>query len=197
MSGPSWTARSNTVEQELLSDADQHMHKSLDSLRTHLSTIRTGRANPGIIEHLTVDYYGAPTPLQTIAAITSPDPRQLLVQPYDKSALGSIEKALRTSDLGFNPTNDGSMIRIAIPALTEERRRDMVKLVHKRIEESKVAIRNVRRDGLEHLRKLKKDREISEDEEKRATEQLQKVTDRAIREADVIGQTKEAEIMEI
>jgi ribosome recycling factor len=185
------------VEQDLLRDADQHMDKSLDSLRSHLSTIRTGRANPGIIEHLTIDYYGAPTPLQTIAAITSPDPRQLLVQPYDKTALASIERALRTSDLGFNPTNDGSVIRIAIPPLTEERRKDMVKLVHKRVEEAKVAIRNVRRDGLEHLRKLKKDKEVSEDEEKRAQEQLQKVTDRAIREADVIGQTKEAEIMEI
>jgi ribosome recycling factor len=185
------------VDEELVRDADEHMNKSLDALRGNLSTIRTGRANPGIIEHLTVDYYGAPTPLQTIAAITSPDPRQLLVQPYDKTALGSIEKALRTSDLGFNPTNDGSMIRIAIPPLTEERRRDMVRLVHKRVEEAKVAIRNVRRDGIEHLRKLRKDKEISEDEEKRTHEQLQRVTDRAIREADVIGQTKEAEIMEI
>jgi ribosome recycling factor len=197
MSAPFWLERSETVEQDLLRDADQHMDKSLESLRGHLTTIRTGRANPGIIEHLTVDYYGAPTPLQTIAAISSPDPRQLLVQPYDKSALGSIEKALRTSDLGFNPTNDGSVIRIAIPPLTEERRRDMVKLVHKRIEEAKIAIRNVRRDVLEHLRKLKKDRKVSEDEEKRAQEQLQRVTDRAIREADIIGQTKEAEIMEI
>jgi ribosome recycling factor len=185
------------VEQDLLRETDAHMSKSLDALRTNLATIRTGRANPGIIEHLTVEYYGAPTPLQQLAAITAPDPRQLLVQPYDRTALGSIEKAIRQSDLGFNPTNDGSLIRITIPALTEERRRDLVKLVHKRVEDAKVAIRNIRRDSNEHLRKKRKDKEISEDEEKRAQEQLQKVTDRAIREADAIGQAKESEIMEV
>lgn len=185
------------MEQELIRDTEQHMHKSLDVLRTNLSTIRTGRANPSIIEHLTVEYYGAPTALQSIAAISSPDPRQLIVQPYDKGALGSIDKALRQSDLGLNPTNDGALIRITIPQLTEERRRDMVKLVHKRVEEAKISVRNVRRESNEHLRKLKKDKEISEDEEKRSQEQLQKVTDRAIHEADGIGQTKEAEIMEV
>lgn len=185
------------MEQDLLRETDAHMSKSLDALRTNLATIRTGRANPGIIEHLTVEYYGAPTPLQQLAAISAPDPRQLLVQPYDRTALGSIEKAIRQSDLGFNPTNDGSLIRITIPALTEERRRDLVKLVHKRVEDAKVAIRNIRRDSNEHLRKKRKDREISEDEEKRAQEQLQKVTDRAIREADAIGQAKESEIMEV
>ena len=185
------------MEQDLLRETDAHMSKSLDALRTNLATIRTGRANPGIIEHLAVDYYGAPTPLLQLAAITAPDPRQLLVQPYDRTALGSIEKAIRQSDLGFNPTNDGTLIRITIPALTEERRRDLVKLVHKRVEDAKVAIRNIRRDSNEHLRKMRKDKDISEDEEKRAQEQLQKVTDRAIREADVIGQTKESEIMEV
>lgn len=185
------------MEQELLSDTQQHMDKSLDVLKRELSTIRTGRANPSIIEHVSVDYYGAPTPLLQLATISSPDARQLLVHPYDKGALGSIEKALRTSDLGFNPTNDGTQIRINIPQLTEERRRDLVKLVHKRVEESKVAIRNVRRDMNDHLKKMRKDKEISEDEEKRAQEQLQKVTDGAIREAESIGKSKEAEMLEV
>ena len=185
------------MDGDLLRDTEQHMDKSLEVLRHNLSTIRTGRANPAIIEHLSVDYYGAPTPLQGIAAISSPDPRQLLVQPYDKTALGAIEKALRQSDLGFNPTNDGTLVRILIPPLTEERRRDLVKLVHKRVEETKVAIRNVRRDANDNLKRRRKDKEMSEDEEKRVQEQLQKLTDRVVREADSIGQTKEAERLEI
>ncbi len=178
-------------------ETEQHMEKSLAALRRELANIRTGRANPAVIEHLTVDYYGAPTPLQQLANIAAPDPRQLLVQPYDRSALGNIEKAIRSSDFGFNPTNDGSSIRIVIPQLTEERRRDFVRLVHKRVEEAKVAVRNVRRDANETLKKQRKDKELSEDEEKRALEQLQKLTDRAIRDAESIGQVKEAEIMEI
>jgi ribosome recycling factor len=185
------------MEGSLLQDTEQHMDKSLEVLRHNLSTIRTGRANPAIIEHLSIDYYGAPTPLQLLASISSPDPRQLLVQPYDKTALGSIEKALRQSDLGFNPTNDGSMVRIIIPQLTEERRRDLVKAVHRRVEEAKVAIRNVRREAHDRLKRLRKDKEISEDEERSVQEQLQKLTDRVTREADVIGQSKEAEILEI
>jgi ribosome recycling factor len=178
-------------------DTEQHMEKSLAALRRELANIRTGRANPTIIEHLTVDYYGAPTPLQQLANISAPDPRQLLVQPYDRSAVGTIEKAIRSSDFGFNPTNDGATIRIIIPQLTEERRRDFVKLVHKRVEEAKVAVRNVRRDANDALKKQRRDKELSEDEEKRAQEQLQKLTDQAIRDADTIGQAKEAEIMEI
>lgn len=185
------------MDADSLRDTEQHMEKSLDALRHNLATIRTGRANPAIIEHLSVDYYGAPTPMQGIASITSLDPRQLIVQPFDKTALGAIEKAIRQSDLGFNPTNDGSIIRIVIPQLTEERRRDFVKLVHKRVEESKVAIRNLRRDANERLKKQRRDKEISEDEERRAQEQLQKLTDRVTRDADAIGQAKEAEILEI
>lgn len=185
------------MQQDLLRDTEEHMKKSLGVLRNELSTIRTGRANPSVIEHLHIDYYGAPTPLLQLAAITTPDARQLMVQPYDRTSLGSIEKAIRQSDLGFNPTNDGSTIRITIPQLTEERRRDMVKLVHKRVEESKVAIRNVRRDTLDQLKKLRKDKELSEDDEKRVQEQLQKLTDRYIREADGIGQSKEAEMLEV
>lgn len=185
------------MEKTLLNDAEQHMERSLDVLRRELGTIRTGRANPAIIEHVSVDYYGAPTPLLQLATISSPDPRQLVVQPYDRTAIGAIEKALRASDLGFNPTNEGTMIRIAIPPLTEERRRDLVKIVHKRVEEAKVAIRNVRRDTNDHLKKMRKDKELSEDEEKRVQEQLQKATDRYIREADGIGQAKEADMLEV
>ncbi len=144
-----------------------------------------------------MDYYGAPTPLQQLASISAPDSRQLLVQPYDRTALGAIERAIRQSELGLNPTNDGTLVRIAIPQLTEERRRDLVKLVHKRVEEAKVAIRNIRRESNEHLRKMKKDKEISEDDEKRAQDQLQKITDRASHEADAVGGAKETEIMEV
>jgi ribosome recycling factor len=185
------------MEGNLLRDSERHMAKSLEVLRHNLSTIRTGRANSSIIEHLQVEYYGAPTALQGLASITSPDPRQLVVQPYDRTALAAIEKAIRQSDLGFNPTNDGSLVRIAIPHLTEERRRDMVKLVHKRVEEAKVAIRNLRREANDHLKKMRRDKELSEDEESVLQEQLQKLTDRITHEADVIGQSKEAEILEI
>jgi ribosome recycling factor len=173
------------------------MDKSLDHLKQELMTIRTGRANPAIIEHLQVEYYGAPIPLQQIASISAPEARQLLVQPYDTTALGSIEKAIHSSDLGFNPTNDGSLIRIIIPQLTEERRRELVRLVHKRVEEAKVAIRNVRRDVNDQLRKLQKSKEISEDELSVAEEDLQKSTDQAINQAEAIGLTKEAEMMEV
>lgn len=185
------------MDQNVIGDAEQHMDRSLDVLRRELGTIRTGRANPSIIEHVSVDYYGAPTPLLQLAAITSPDPRQLLIQPYDRGAIGAIEKALRASDLGFNPTNEGTLIRINIPPLTEDRRRDLVKVVHKRVEEAKVAIRNVRRDTNDHLKKMRKDKDLSEDEEKRVQEQLQKATDRYIREADGIGQAKETEMLEV
>jgi ribosome recycling factor len=185
------------MEQELLTESEQHMEKSVDVLRRELSNIRTGRANPAIIEHLSVDYYGAPTPLLQLASISAPDSRQLIVQPYDRTAIGNIERAIRQSDLGFNPTNEGTLIRISIPVLTEERRRDLVKLVHKRTEESKVAIRNVRRDSMDTLRKMRKNKEISEDEEDVAEEELQKLTDRFIREADGIGNAKEREMMEV
>jgi ribosome recycling factor len=185
------------MNQDLMRQTQDHMEKSLEVLRRELSTIRTGRANPGIIEHLQVDYYGAPTPLQQLATISAPDPRQLLVQPYDRTSVGNIEKAIRQSDLGFNPTNDGAQIRITIPQLTEERRRDLVKLVHKRTEEAKVAIRNVRRDTNDQIKKLRRDKEMSEDEESVAQEDLQRVTDRLIREADAIGKAKEADLLEV
>ena len=148
------------MDQDIMRDTEQHMEKSLDVLRRELTNIRTGRANPGIIEHLQVEYYGVPTPLQQLATITAPDARQLLVQPYDRSALGSIDKAIRQSDLGFNPTNDGALLRITIPQLTEERRRDMVKSVHKRVEEAKVAISNVRREANDNVKRLSKEAQM-------------------------------------
>lgn len=185
------------MEQNLERETRDHMDKSIEMLRRELGTIRTGRANPALIEHLTVEYYGAPTPLQQLASISSPDARQLVIQPYDRGAVGSIDKAIRASDLGLNPTNEGTLLRITIPPLTEERRRDLVKAVHKRVEETKVAIRNVRRDTLDRLKRMKKDKEISEDDEKRAQEQLQKLTDRYIQEADGIGHAKEQEMLEV
>jgi ribosome recycling factor len=185
------------MDQEHLREVEEHMRKSLDVLRRELSVLRTGRANPSIVEHLMVEYYGSPTPLQHVASISAPDPRQILIQPFDRTIVGAVEKAIRQSDLGFNPTNDGNLVRIIIPQLTEERRRDLVKVVHKRVEEAKISIRNVRRDANDHLRKLKKDKELSEDEEKRAQEQLQRLTDRTVQETDVIGQAKETEMLEV
>jgi ribosome recycling factor len=185
------------MDQNLAAEAEQHMDKSMDVLHRELATIRTGRANPSIIEHLHIDYYGAPTPLLQLAAITTPDPRQLLIQPYDRGAIGSIEKAIRSSDLGLNPANEGTLIRISIPALTEERRRELVKLVRKRTEEAKVAIRNVRRDEMDRLKRLRKDKEISEDEASVVEEDLQKLTDRYIKQADGVGQAKENELLEV
>jgi ribosome recycling factor len=185
------------MDQDLTREAEQHMEKSLEVLRRELGTIRTGRANPAIIERLSVDYYGAPTELQTLAAINVPDARQLIIQPYDRGAIGNIEKAIRSSDLGFNPTNEGTLIRITIPPLTEERRRDLVKLVHKRTEESKVAVRNVRRESMERLRRMRKEKSISEDESSVVEDDLQSLTDRYIRQAEAIGKAKEAEMLEV
>jgi ribosome recycling factor len=185
------------MDQDLTREAEQHMEKSLDVLRRELGTIRTGRANPAIIERLSVNYYGAPTELQTIAAINAPDARQLIIQPYDRTAIGNIEKAIRNSDLGFNPTNEGTIIRISIPPLTEERRRDLVKLVHKRAEEAKVAVRNVRRESMDRLKKMRRDKSVSDDEASVVEEDLQKLTDRFIRQAEAIGQAKEAEMLEV
>ena len=185
------------MDQDLMREAEQHMEKSLEVLRRELGTIRTGRANPAIIERLSVDYYGVPTDLQSIAAIAAPDARQLIIQPYDRTAIGNIEKAIRTSDLGFNPTNEGTLIRINIPQLTEERRRDFVKIVHKRTEEAKVAVRNVRRDSLDRVKKMRRDKQISEDESSVVEEDLQKLTDRFIRHAEGIGNAKEQEMLEV
>ncbi len=181
----------------VLSDAKAHMEKAVEALRTDLQTIRTGRASPALIERLHVEYYGVSTPLNQVASITVPEARMLVVQPWDKTALGAIEKAILKSDLGLNPTNDGKLIRVVIPYLSEERRRELIKLVHKKVEEGHVAVRNCRRDALESLEKAEKAKEISEDELKRAKERLQKLTDGFIEKVDDTGQVKQQEILEV
>jgi ribosome recycling factor len=181
----------------VLSDTKTHMEKAVVALRTDLQAIRTGRASPALIERLHVDYYGVSTPLNQVGSITVPEARMLVVQPWDKSALGAIEKAILKSDLGLNPTNDGKVIRVVIPYLSEERRRELIKLVHKKVEDGHVAVRNCRRECLEALEKAEKAKEISEDDLKRAKERLQKVTDSFIEKVDDTGQLKEQEILEV
>ena len=182
---------------EAMADAEERMAKAVEALRRELATIRTGRASPALVEHLRVDYYGTPTPLKQLASVTVPEARLLTIQPWDKGSLGAIEKAIQRSDLGLNPSNDGAIIRLAIPQLTEERRRELVRVVHKKVEDGRVAIRNVRRDDHELLRDLLREKEISEDEEHRAQEQLQKITDRFVAAAEEVGREKERELLEI
>ncbi|WP_099352448.1 ribosome recycling factor [Fredinandcohnia onubensis] len=180
-----------------LNQVKDKMSKAVQALSRELATVRAGRANPAILDKVTVDYYGAPTPLNQLASINVPEARMLVIQPYDKSALGDMEKAIQKADLGLNPTNDGSIIRISIPPLTEERRRDLVKLVKKYAEESKVAVRNVRRDGNDDLKKLEKNGEITEDELRSLTDDIQKLTDESINKIDSVAKEKEKEIMEV
>jgi ribosome recycling factor len=182
---------------DTLADAEQRMGKAVEALSRELATIRTGRARPALVEHIRVDYYGTPTPLNQLATIAAPEPRLLTIQPWDRSSLGAIERAIQMSDLGLNPTNDGVIIRLAIPQLTEERRKELVKLVHRRVEDGRVAVRNVRRDCLEELRRLQREKEASEDEERRAQEQLQKLTDRFVADAEQTGVEKEQELLEV
>jgi ribosome recycling factor len=183
--------------QELIQDSRERMLKAVDSLRHDLATVRTGRASPGLVEHLRVDYYGNPTPLNQMATITTPEARLIVIQPWDRTGLSAIEKAIQKSGLGLNPTNDGSVIRLAIPPLTEDRRRDLVKQVHKRVEESRIAVRNVRRDCHEHVRRLEHDHEISQDELHRAETNLQNLTDEQVKQIDKVGEEKEAELLAI
>ena len=181
---------------EILGEAEERMGKAIDFLKRDLSMMRTGRASPVLVENIKVEYYGVPTPLKQIASITVPEARQLLIQPWDKNSIPSIEKAIVKSDLGVMPSVDKEVIRINFPPLTEERRKELVRVVRKRGEDGKIAIRNVRRDALEDIRKLYKEKKISEDEERRAIERLQKITDRFIDEATKLGKLKEEEIME-
>jgi len=182
---------------DTLRDAEHRMQSAVTALDRDLDTVRTGRARPALVETLKVEYYGTPTPLNQMAAINAPEPRLITIQPWDKTQLSTIEKAIQKSDLGLNPTNDGNIIRLVIPPLTEERRKDLVKVVHKKAEEGRVAVRNVRRDSLEELRKLQHAKEISDDDERRAQERLQKLTDRYVAEIDRHGQTKEQELLEV
>ncbi|ACZ39171.1 ribosome recycling factor [Sphaerobacter thermophilus] len=183
--------------EDVLADAEGRMTKTLDNLQRELAGIRTGRASPGLIERLEVDYYGTPTPLNQVAGISAPEPRLLVVQPWDRSAMSAIEKAIRSSDLGLNPTNDGQVIRIAIPPLTEERRKALVRVVRQKVEESRVAIRNIRRDALAQVKEMLQEKLIGEDDERRAEQQVQELTNRYINEADKIGKNKEAEVLEV
>ena len=172
------------------------MRKTIEALSRNLATIRTGRATPALIENIKVDYYGTPTPINQLAAISVPKADLLVVQPWERGSLGNIEKAVVKSDLGLNPANDGHVLRIAIPPLSEERRQELVKIVYRRAEEGRVALRNIRRDGMEKLRNLEKNKGISQDELSRTQQQLQKLTDGFIEEINQLGKVKEKEIIE-
>jgi ribosome recycling factor len=171
------------------------MHKAVEALRAELATVRTGRASPGLVEHLKVDYYGTPTPLMQLSTISAPDARLIVITPYDRGALGAIEKAILKSDLGLTPSNDGAVVRLSIPPLTDERRKEMAKHVRKRVEDARVAVRNVRRDIHDHVRKFEHDHQISQDELHRSETELQKLTDEQIKEVDKIGEEKEQELL--
>jgi ribosome recycling factor len=181
----------------LISDAKQRMHSSVETVRKELAAMRTGRASLSMLDNVRVDYYGTPTPLNQVGNLSTPDPTLIQVQPWDAKLLGAIEKAIRQSDLDLNPQNDGKIIRIPIPQLNEERRKLLVKNAHKHAEEGRVAIRNVRRDVNDHLKKLMKDHEVSEDDEKRAVADVQKMTDQHIAEIDGVLKKKETEIMAV
>jgi ribosome recycling factor len=182
---------------DILKDAESRMKGAISSLEEDLGGIRTGRANPGLIEKLPVEYYGMETPLLQLASISVPEARALMIRPFDPSTLKAIEKAILASELGLTPNNDGKVIRLNLPALTEERRRDLVKLVHTRLEESRIAIRNIRRDALKDMRDFEKEKMISEDDLKVGEEEIQKLTDRLIEEVDKVGEHKQKEIMEV
>jgi ribosome recycling factor len=181
----------------ILREAETKMAKSVEHFSADLATIRTGRANPALIDKVMVPYYGTPTPLNQLAQISAPEPRLLVVQVYDKSQMGAVEKALRTSEQGLNPANDGQVIRVPIPPLTEERRREYVKLVRQKAEDARVAIRNVRRDELHRIDQMQKNGEVAEDESKRAHARLQKITEAQIEKVDALGTRKEHEVMEV
>lgn len=184
------------MPQTVKKNAEDKMKKAVQALKKELSTLRAGRANPALLDRVQVDYYGVPTPINQTGSINTPDPRTILIQPWDKSTLGAIEKAILKSDLGLTPTNDGDVIRINIPPLTEERRAELVKTAKKYGEEAKVAIRNIRRDANDEIKKLEKS-DISEDEARRHQDDIQKLTDRYVKEINGIMAEKEKEIMEV
>ncbi len=200
---PDRNNRSNNSDQDgptieaVLAEAERKMGQSIEAMRRDISTLRTGRATPALIEDLSVDYYGSPTPLKQIAAISAPDARAIMVQPWDRQSLRDIERSLTQSEMGFNPSNDGNVITVPIPPLTQERRQEMVRLLKRKAEDSKVAVRNVRREGVDSLRKMERDKSISQDENRRSQDTLQKTTDAHIKAIDEVSATKEAEIMEV
>ena len=182
---------------DVLPNARERMTKAVEALRKDLTAIRTGRASVGLVDHIRVDYHGSMLPINQLATVSVPEPRLLTIQPWDRGSLGMIEKAIQKSDLGITPANDGSMIRLALPQLNEQRRKELAKMVHKRVEEGRVAVRNIRRDLHDELRRLEKNHEVPEDEVRRTNDQLQKLTDQFIAEMDKAGKDKEAELMEV
>ncbi|MGE7766416.1 ribosome recycling factor [Peribacillus sp. NPDC096540] len=185
------------MPKQVISNAKTKMEKAIGAYTRELASIRAGRANASLLDRISIDYYGSPTPINQLAGISVPEARLLVIQPYDKTVLGEIEKAILKSDLGLNPSNDGSIIRIAIPALTEERRKELVKVVKKEAEEAKIAVRNVRRDGNDDLKKLEKNGEITEDDLRGYADDIQKMTDSNITKIDEITKDKEKEILEV
>jgi ribosome recycling factor len=182
---------------QIKTNADQKMQKSIEAFKANLAKIRTGRANPGILEHIMVDYYGNPTPISQVANLGLADARTINVTPWEKNMVAVVEKAIRDSDLGLNPATQGVVIRVPMPPLTEERRKELTKVVKSEGEETKIAIRNLRRDANEHLKRLIKDKEISEDEERRAQDEIQKLTDRFVADVDILVVEKDKEIMTV
>jgi ribosome recycling factor len=182
---------------ETLAQARTRMGKALEDFRVELAGVRTGRASTALLEHIKVEYYGTPTPLNQVATLGVPEPSLLTVQPWDASLLSALEKVIRSSDLGLNPVNDGKILRVPIPPLTEERRKELVKHLHKVLENHRTAVRNIRRDSNEELKKLLRDKKISEDEEKRSLDEVQKLTDEYIAKLDALGTAKEKEISEM
>jgi ribosome recycling factor len=183
--------------ESVLSEVERKMDRAIDALRRELNSLRTGRATPALLENITIEYYGVPTPLKQIASISAPDARAILIQPWDKQSSREIERSLMKSEMGFNPSNDGNIITVPVPPLTQERRQELVRLLKRKIEEGKVSVRNVRRDGLETLRKMEKDKLISQDQNRRSQDRLQKATDTHIKAIDEVAVSKEAEIMQV
>ena len=186
-----------STPETVLAEVERKMNRAMEALDRELSSLRTGRATPSLIENVSVEYYGSPTPLKQIASISAPDARAIMVQPWDKQALRDIERSLMKSELGFNPSNDGNIITVPIPPLNQERRQELVRLLKRKIEEGKVSVRNVRRDGLESLRKMEREKAISQDQNRRSQDQLQKTTDSFIKNIDQVSTAKEAEIMQV
>lgn len=182
---------------DVIKDTETRMGKAMDSLHHHLNSVRTGRATPSLVEDVKVDYYGTSMPLNQLASISAPESRLLVIQPWDKGSMGPIEKAIQTSGLGLTPNNDGQLIRISIPALTEERRKQMVKTVSGYVEDAKVAVRNIRRDAISSIKTLVSNKEIGEDDERRAIAELESITKKYVEQADSIGKAKEQEVLEV
>jgi len=189
--------KDKTTVRDAEAQARSRMDKTLEDLRAELAGIRTGRASVGLLDHVKVDYYGTPTPVNQLATLSVPEPSLLQVQPWDVSQIGNIEKAIRSSDLGLNPMNDGKIIRVPIPALTEERRRELVKHLHNVLEHHRVAVRNIRRDANEQVKHLLKDKKITEDEDRKAHDEVQKMTDDCIKKIDDLGKAKEKDLLHV